>query len=120
MLSKTEWVSQPQTLVQRNDMATPADSTLDSHFFASALMNDSGPKPPAPAISAHYLAEQSTALKSKSDLVSRGLKDFASGKHSLKAAQVPLALVESKELLSVSVKVIKHGIAMVEKTTNLQ
>ncbi|KTB69255.1 hypothetical protein RJC98_16645 [Pseudomonas allii] len=120
MLSKTEWGAQPQTLVQKNQTTMPVDDSIDSHFFASALIGENRYPPSTPAIGTHFLAEQSEYLKSRNEKLSRGLKDLAQSKHSIKSVEVPMALVESKERLTVSVKIIKHCISMVEKTTNLQ
>jgi hypothetical protein len=102
------------------EMTAAPDGTLDSHFFASALANNDSVKTPGPAIGTHFLAEQSNYLKTRANDVSKGLSDLVKNKNSIKSAEVPQALVESKEILTVSVKIIKHCVSMVEKTTNLQ
>lgn len=120
MFSKTEWGAQPQMRLQKNEATTLVDNSIDSHFFASALIGENRSPPSTPAIGTYFLAEQSVFLKSKNEKFSRGLKDLAQSKHSIKSVEVPMALVESKERLTVSVKIIKHCISMVEKTINLQ
>lgn len=120
MLSKTEWASPPSAPLPRAEATAASDSTIDSNFFASALATNDSAKTPIPAIGTHFLAEQSNYLRTRANDVSKGLSDLVKNKNTLKSVEVPLALAESKEVLTVSVKIIKHCVSMVEKTTNLQ
>ncbi|AZE87456.1 hypothetical protein [Pseudomonas orientalis] len=121
MISKIEWEPESRMAAQESDIATASDtSSLDSHFFASELAVGEPAKQGAPAIGTHFLAEQSVHLKQTFDAAFKGLNDLIKKDHSIKSAQVPQALVESKEILTVAVKIIKHCSSMIEKTTNLQ
>ncbi|MBM9488736.1 hypothetical protein ACQRBV_05485 [Pseudomonas sp. R11F] len=120
MLLKNEWASPPSTPLPIAEATTGPDSTIDSHFFASALATNDSVKTPPPTIGTHFLAEQSNYLRARANDVSKGLSDLVKDKNSIKSVEVPQALAESKEVLTVSVKIIKHCVSMVEKTTNLQ
>ncbi|AZE92851.1 hypothetical protein C4J95_0720 [Pseudomonas orientalis] len=121
MISKIEWAPETRMATQENGITTASStSSLDSHFFSSELAVGEPVRQGAPAIGMHFLAEQSVHLKQKFDAASKGLNDLVKKNHSIKSAQVPQALVESKEILTVAVKIIKHCSSMIEKTTNLQ
>lgn len=98
-----------------------SDSTHDAHFFSAALeQNITYPSvPPAPGNS-RSLVDQSERLKSNNEKIPKLLREYTKTQNELKIANATQTIIESKEILNIGVKVIKHCASFVEKATNLQ
>lgn len=98
-----------------------SDSAHDAHFFSAALeQNITYPSvPPAPGNS-RSLVDQSERLKSNNEKIPKLLREYSKTQNELKMANAAQTIIESKEILNIGVKVIKHCASFVEKATNLQ
>ena len=98
-----------------------SDSAHDAHFFSAALeQNNPYPSaPPAPGNS-RSLVSQSERLKSNNEKIPKLLREYSKTHNELKMANATQTIIESKEILNIGVKVIKHCASFVEKATNLQ
>ncbi|TSD79163.1 hypothetical protein FFI16_022915 [Pseudomonas sp. KBS0710] len=98
-----------------------SDSTHDAHFFSAALeQNITYPQAPPVPGNSRSLVDQSERLKSNHEKIPKLLREYSKTRNELKMADATQSIIESKEILNIGVKVIKHCASFVEKATNLQ
>ncbi|CRM41166.1 hypothetical protein [Pseudomonas sp. 58 R 3] len=97
------------------------DSAHDAHFFNAALeQNITYPSVPPTPGNSRSLVDQSERLKSNNEKIPKLLREYSKTHNELKIANATQTIIESKEILNIGVKVIKHCASFVEKATNLQ
>jgi hypothetical protein len=98
-----------------------SDSTHDAHFFSAALeQNKNYSQVSSAQGNSLSLMDQSERLKSNNEKIPKLLREYSKTHNELKMADATQTIIESKEILNIGVKVIKHCASFVEKATNLQ
>ncbi len=97
-----------------------SENAQDAQYFSAALEQNTVRPAQTSSAGSNPLADYSEKLKSSNESIPKLLRDFVNEKNHLKAANAVDAMVGSKEILNIGVKVIKHCASFVEKTSNLQ